>query len=83
MPLDRFCNLVWYWSTKDMREQKDIEALRQRIWQPPKGVEATKGPWSREEEMASFAAVMRATGAGKGEYQPPGHTGTEPRIAGR
>ena len=71
MPLDRFCNLVWHWATRNMQEQREVENLRQKIWMPPTGVVAEKGPWSREEEMAAFAAVMKATGAGKGTPPEP------------
>lgn len=62
LPLDRFCNFVWYWATRD-GEQKEIDKFRAKLWLPPKGTEPPKkSPWSPEAEMAAFAAVKQALG---------------------
>lgn len=56
LPLSRFEALVWWFVIKDA-EPDDVERIRARLWQPPKGVAPKTGPWSAEAEMAAFSAV--------------------------
>lgn len=60
--LPRFCNLVWYWYTKD-GDQKDVDKFEAQLYRPPVGVQAPAvGPWSAEAEMAAFRSMKAALG---------------------
>lgn len=58
LPLERFCNLVWYWLTKDAEDPNEVDKFKTKLWQPPKG-EVGQGPWSAEAETAAFVALKR------------------------
>lgn len=64
LPLERFGSLVWHWMSRN-GEQKDIDRMRARLWQPPKGTEARVGPWSPEAETSAFKSLQAAVGQGK------------------
>lgn len=57
LPLDRFCNFVWWFMIRNAHEQTEIEKLRIRLWRPPPGQVATRGPWTPAAETAAFAAL--------------------------
>lgn len=57
LPLDRFCNFVWWWWTKDAPDSTEVAKIRARLWVPPKGIAPTTGPWSPEAETAAFKAL--------------------------
>lgn len=61
MPLARFCNLVWWWITRNAETEADIEKLREQVWRPPEG-ERGEGVWSAEAETAAFDAAMKQLG---------------------
>ena len=59
MPLDRFCNFVWFMMTRNA-EKKDIDSMRAKLWVPPPKSAAPiprNIPWSAEAETAAFKAV--------------------------
>lgn len=64
LPIDRFCNFMWWWATRNMEDEQDVEKLRGDLWQPPPNYDKpiTKGPWSPEEETSAFAALKTALG---------------------
>lgn len=57
-PLGRVANFAWWLLTKE-KDAKEIDKLKARIWQPPRGhVEIeTASPWSAENEMKAFSAI--------------------------
>lgn len=60
LPADRLLSLVYWWAVKDFQEQNDLDKFEEQLWRPPAiGVVVTQGPWSAEEETASFAALAR------------------------
>jgi len=63
LPLERFCNFVWYIFTKDA-EKRDVDKLRARLWQPPKGTVVTdeRSPWAAKNEKDSLSAFKRGIG---------------------
>jgi len=59
LPLDRFCNFVWYMLTRNS-EKKDVDQMRAKLWVPPPKSTAPipkNSPWSAEAETAAFKAV--------------------------
>lgn len=64
MTVDELCSFIW-WKMTDQREQKDIDQLRIKLWQPPidnaKPI-PVKSPWSAESEMKAFAALQAQLG---------------------
>lgn len=56
MPLDRFCNFIWWMLTKDGQES-DRAKLKAKLWKPPVGVAVTdpRSPWSPENERAALS----------------------------
>lgn len=64
MELRRFCNLVYWWATKDAENDAAVKRFEARLWQPPKGVAPAPGsPWSPEAENAAFGAFKAAVNA--------------------
>lgn len=66
LPLDRFCNFV-YWRITDGAEAPELAKFRAQLWMPPRGVEPDKrSPWSPDNELAALQAfkkqVSNATG---------------------
>lgn len=59
MSLGRFCNFIWWWMTRNA-EQKERDKLERHLYMPPKGQEATTGPWSAEAETEAFGSLQRA-----------------------
>ena len=53
LPVDRFLNHIYWWLTKDANAE-GVQAFNVKLWMPPKGVVAVKGPWSVEEETSAF-----------------------------
>lgn len=59
----RFCNLVWWWLIRNVADPIDVDKVRARLWQPPKGVVPTpESPWSAENESKGFAALKASLG---------------------
>lgn len=59
LPLERFCNFVWYMLTRNS-EKKDVDQLRAKLWVPPPRAAVpipANSPWSAESETAVFKAV--------------------------
>jgi len=74
LPLERFCNFVWYLSTKNANEQEQAKAKAQ-LWRPPPPVPGRpvepipkQSPWSAESEGAAFAALKAGL---TGTVSPP------------
>lgn len=63
MDLDRFCNFVWWWITRNASEAKDVDKVRARLWRPPAGEAVThsQSPWSSDNETRAFAAFKAQT----------------------
>ena len=63
LPLDRFTNFVWHMLTRNS-ESREVETLRAKLWQPPKGeiVTDARSPWSSKNEGESFSAFKRGMG---------------------
>lgn len=60
LPLDRFCNLVYYWFTRNA-DSKDLAKFRNRLWVPPVGqVPTARSPWSPQAESSAFGALKAA-----------------------
>lgn len=59
LPVDRLCNFVWWWITRNASEEAEVEKVRTSLWTPPVGWEQPieVGPWSAEEETSAFAAL--------------------------
>lgn len=55
LPADRLLSVIYHWATKD-GDQQGIARFDSRLYMPPKGVEATVGPWTAEAETSAFAA---------------------------
>lgn len=59
LPVDRFCNLVYFWATQNMKD--DTKADFDRFLSQPvagsgaQGVREATGMWSRESELAQFS----------------------------
>lgn len=58
LPLWRMTAFVyWYW-TRNMSEEKDLQQFRSRLWQPPKGTAPDeRSPWSPKNEQHAFASL--------------------------
>jgi len=63
LPLERFCNFIWYLVTKNANEQEQTKA-RAQLWRPPPVPAGTvappipkQSPWSAESETSAFAAL--------------------------
>lgn len=59
LPIDRFCNLVYYWVTRNMKED-DRDGFDRRLSRPvagtgAQGIREASGAWSRESELAQFS----------------------------
>lgn len=60
LPMERFCNFIWYYLTRNAGKQSDIDKLKTRLWRPPPGQVAKKGPWTAEAETAAFQSLKAA-----------------------
>lgn len=60
--LPRFLNFVHWWATRNIEDERDMAAFENKLWMPPAGVVAVKGPWSAAAETASFNALKNALG---------------------
>lgn len=59
VPLDRFCNWMWWMLTRSSSEN-EREKVRAQIWRPPPDVRGpidARSPWSAENEMKAFSAL--------------------------
>lgn len=66
MELDRFCNFVWWWATRNAQDQQEIEKLRAQLWRPPPGqVPHPESPWSPENESKAFSSFKAQVGPKK------------------
>lgn len=61
LPIDRFLNRVYHFATKG-GDPTSIQRFDNRLWMPPPGVVATRGPWSVEAETSAFKAFKAALG---------------------
>nr|DAK24351.1 MAG TPA: hypothetical protein [Caudoviricetes sp.] len=61
MALGRLCNFVWWFITRNAESEAEVEKLRAKLWQPPRG-EVAAGPWAPEAEKASFGAFQASLG---------------------
>ena len=59
LSLDRFCNFVWWWATREA-DQKERDRFERRLYQPPKGYAPKTGPWSAEAETSAFASLRQS-----------------------
>ena len=60
--LDRFCNFIYWFMTKEA-DSESVEKFRAKLWQPPVGMVADKrSPWSPEAETSSFSSVRASLG---------------------
>lgn len=61
LPSDRFCNLIWYWLTRNT----DADGRRRQhrdLYRPPPGVTVAETVgWDADDEMADFARAAAAT----------------------
>jgi hypothetical protein len=67
LPLERFCNFVWYMMTRNA-EPREVDRLQQQLWVPPKS-ERNKpipkaSPWSAENETAALKAAIATLAGG-------------------
>lgn len=63
MPLDRFCNFLWWVMIRNLESEADLAALKAKLWRPPPKVEApADSPWSADAEMAAFQSLKNALG---------------------
>ncbi|QGZ16722.1 hypothetical protein PBI_DEWDROP_75 [Microbacterium phage Dewdrop] len=61
LPLDRFCNWLWWMLTRNSNEQ-EREKTRAKLWRPPPshvGDIDKRSPWSAENEMKAFSALKQ------------------------
>jgi hypothetical protein len=58
--LDRLLNTIYYWATRGATEEADRRKFDASLWMPPKGVEATSGPWSPAAEQQSLLNLASA-----------------------
>lgn len=80
LPLDRFCNFIWWWATRNASQQSDIERFRITLWRPPPRVAPDpRSPWSRENETGAFAA-LKAGLSGKPALPSTTAAGRPPRA---
>lgn len=56
LPVHRMLSFVYHWATQNADED-GLKKWERRLWMPPKGVEATEGPWAREAEMSAFRGL--------------------------
>ena len=61
LPIDRLCNLVYYWLVRsaDERRRAEIDSYLNR---PPPGQTVDEGVWSSDAEMAAFSKAAAAAG---------------------
>lgn len=63
LPLDRFCNFIWWWLTRNAQDQVQVEKVRAILWRPPPGVVADRrGPWGAQAETSAFQALKAGFG---------------------
>lgn len=62
LPLERFCNLVWYMMTRNAKDEAAVAKIRAQLWRPPRGMTVIdrRSPWSPENETKAFAALKSA-----------------------
>lgn len=80
--VDRFCNFIWWWLTRNAAEQQEIDKMRATLWRPPAGVAPDpRSPWAPQAETSSFDALKAGVGGGPPvEGAPP--RPPRPRQAG-
>lgn len=71
LPLDRFLSWLLYWMRRRLTnpysgDTTEWDRFESRLYQPPKGVEATVGPWSAKEQAAGFRQFQREFSSGGG-----------------
>lgn len=63
LPLERFCNFVWYMFTRNANDPAAVDKFRASLWMPPKGeVPPPQSPWSAENESKAFGALKAGLG---------------------
>lgn len=61
LPFDRFLNRIYAHLIRG-KDPLAVQRFNTRLWMPPPGVVATRGPWSPEEETQAFQSVRAALG---------------------
>jgi hypothetical protein len=61
LPFDRFLNRIYAHAIRG-RDPAAVQRFNTRLWMPPPGVVATRGPWSAEAETDAFRSVRAALG---------------------
>jgi hypothetical protein len=69
LPFDRFLNAVHHFAIKDGQPDA-VRKFETRLWMPPPGVVATRGPWSAEAETQAFKALKAGLGNAKAPAAP-------------
>lgn len=62
LPLDRFTNFVWWWTTRNSTDEAALARFKATLWRPPPGITVSEGPWSPAEEAKGFAALKAQLG---------------------
>lgn len=64
LPLDRFCNYVYWMATKESTAT-EVDKFRARLWRPPKGATPDqRSPWSEVNETSAFQGLKAGLGLG-------------------
>jgi hypothetical protein len=69
LPFDRFLNAVHHFATREGSPDA-VRKFEIRLWMPPPGVVATRGPWSAEAETRAFKALKAGLGSPKAPAAP-------------
>lgn len=64
MELERFCNFIWWWSTRNASEPAEVDKFKAQLWKPLPGeaVKDKESPWSPESEANAFSAFKKQLG---------------------
>lgn len=87
LPLDRFCNFLWWWMTRNANNQQTIEKMKATLWRPPPSAANKpidrRSPWAPEAEQAGFAALKAGLGGKPTPAPTDGAAGKAPAPGGR
>ncbi|HEY1319096.1 MAG TPA: hypothetical protein VGF32_02565 [Streptosporangiaceae bacterium] len=67
LPVERFCNFVWWYATRNAESRAEVDKLRAQLWRPPPAAVRSApavGPWSPAAETAAIGALKSALGVG-------------------
>lgn len=66
LPLDRFCNFLWWWMTRNAQEAQTVERIKATLWRPPPAAAKKpidpRSPWAPQAETAGFSALKAGLG---------------------